>query len=213
MNDLTEQYIDESYPGLLHSNGAELPATGQEDIYDGLGNKSSLKLGRACNGATVCGELTVDDIVVTNTSSLMGLLLDLIHPVGSIFMNTAATNPGTTMGGTWQLVSEGRFLVGVGTGTDQNGVQKSFIPEDNAGEYVHTLTVAELAAHDHDIYFTNRSVSDDNTGGAAYPSASQRNLYSETTLNLGEYTESVGLNNAHNNTTPSYGVYIWKRTA
>ena len=77
MSALTNLYIDDAYPGLLHANAAELPTTGQQDIYDGNGNISSLKLGRACNGATICGGLTVDTININGTN-----WFDLIYPVG-----------------------------------------------------------------------------------------------------------------------------------
>ena len=40
------------------------------------------------------------------------LLLEAIYPVGSIFINTTGTNPGTFLGGTWQSFGSGRVLVG-----------------------------------------------------------------------------------------------------
>ena len=52
---LTDQNIDETFAGLLHAQGTQLPTANQVDLYDGLGNKSSLKIGRVNKGATVYG--------------------------------------------------------------------------------------------------------------------------------------------------------------
>jgi hypothetical protein len=59
-NSLDEQYISETFKGILHSSGTELPTEGQADIYDGNGNKTALKVGRSGKGLTVDSKLTVD---------------------------------------------------------------------------------------------------------------------------------------------------------
>lgn len=69
-NRLTNTNISDTYKGLLHSFGIPLPATGQVDMYDGVGTKSALKLGAECNGATVCGTLTCGNLVLTGNVSL-----------------------------------------------------------------------------------------------------------------------------------------------
>lgn len=78
-NSLSNTKINITYASLLHANGVPIPVAGQEDIYDGAGNKSSLKLGRACNGATVCGTFTCDtlsagNITVSNASPYVNLV-------------------------------------------------------------------------------------------------------------------------------------------
>ena len=42
-------------------------------------------------------------------------LLDLIYPVGSIYLSTSNTSPATLFGGTWERWGSGRTLVGVNT--------------------------------------------------------------------------------------------------
>lgn len=56
---LVDQYIDDTYPGLLHAQGEELPASDIKAIYDGNGNKSAISLGRDGNGAKVSGKLEI----------------------------------------------------------------------------------------------------------------------------------------------------------
>ena len=47
-------------------------------------------------------------------------------PIGSIFLSMNNTNPSTYFGGTWQLIGQGRTLVGVDTGqTEFNTVNKT----------------------------------------------------------------------------------------
>jgi hypothetical protein len=44
--------------------------------------------------------------------------INTVYPVGSIYLSTVATNPGTLFGiGTWSAYGAGRVLIGAGTGT------------------------------------------------------------------------------------------------
>lgn len=55
--------ISETFNGLLHAFGSPIPLVGQQLIYDGYGTPSALRLGANCNGATICGTLSCDNIV------------------------------------------------------------------------------------------------------------------------------------------------------
>lgn len=73
-----------------------------------------------------------------------------IYPVGSIFVSTVGTGPSVQLGfGTWEAISQGRVLVGAGEGTDAAGASKLFGSGSTGGEYSHTLTEAEMPAHNH----------------------------------------------------------------
>ena len=50
--DLTDNFVANTYKGLLHAQGEEIPASGEVDIYDGAGNKTDITLGRQ---TTICG--------------------------------------------------------------------------------------------------------------------------------------------------------------
>ena len=55
---LTDQNISDTYLGILHSSGQELPSSGQALIYDGDGNGSSISLGKVGEGLTVTGTIS-----------------------------------------------------------------------------------------------------------------------------------------------------------
>ena len=75
-------------------------------------------------------------------------MLETIYPVGSIYINAGvATNPGTLLGfGTWTAFGTGRTIVGVDSSdTDFDAVRET------GGSKTHTLTIAELPAHTHQL--------------------------------------------------------------
>lgn len=127
-----------------------------------------------------------------------------VYNVGDLYITSVATNPATTLSyGTWSAVAEGRFLVGVGTGTDDNAVMKAFAAGNTAGEYDHPLTLAENAAHTH----TGDMRVDGNSPGNGAPEEGDNATSGSFT------TDSSGSGTAHNTTPPGYGAFIWLRTA
>lgn len=84
MSSLTDKFIAESYTGLLHSNGQPLPASGQETIYDGYGNSSSITLGQTGNGAKITGSLVVTDTLTIGSE----IYPSVPGPLGSFLCQT-----------------------------------------------------------------------------------------------------------------------------
>lgn len=142
------------------------------------------------------------------------------YPIGSLYCNaTDSTNPATLFGfGTWVAFGEGRIPVGVGTGTDDNGVMRTFNQGDTEGEYVHTLTTGEMPTHSHSVNDPGHSHPNDYydpVGGVAFPGGGtvgegvQAPQSSTTGITLG----NAGSGNSHNNIQPQIAVYMWVRTA
>ena len=66
------------------------------------------------------------------------------YPIGSLFITTTNTNPGTFIGGTWEAFGTGRTIVGVDTDqTEFSTVNKT------GGEKTHTLSSSEMPSHTH----------------------------------------------------------------
>jgi len=141
-------------------------------------------------------------------TELKKLILDMSYPVGSIYISTVDTDPATTLGGEWEKYSQGRTLIGDGEYTDKNGVTKTFAVGDaDAGEYNHTLTVAEMPSHTHRIL--------SKVTGSSYSGSGWQVLYNDNANNpTNRYASSIepaGGSQSHNNIQPYIVTYIWKR--
>jgi hypothetical protein len=60
---LTNQYIVDTYDGLLHSESS-LPSTGTTPMYDGLGNRSDISIGRINQGVVVHSTLSATNATI-----------------------------------------------------------------------------------------------------------------------------------------------------
>lgn len=146
-------------------------------------------------------------------------------PVGSLFFTTINSNPSSYLGGTWERVAEGLFLVGVGKGTDVNGVERDFVSGANDGEYEHIQTLNELATHSHTITDNGHThgYTDKYRGTSSYGNDLALNNVAGTSVSTDNKTtnsattgitiNSTGNNQGINTVNPSFGMYVWERTA
>ena len=74
------------------------------------------------------------------SGSLVSDLLNKVYPVGSIYMSVVNVSPASFLGGTWQAIEQGRMLMAAGS---------SWQAGTTGGNAYHTLTIAELPAHNH----------------------------------------------------------------
>ena len=73
-------------------------------------------------------------------------LLDLIYPVGAIYMSTSGTNPGNLFGGTWVAWGSGRVPVGVNSSDGNfNAVEKT------GGQSTVTIASNNIPTHSHGV--------------------------------------------------------------
>ena len=130
----------------------------------------------------------------------------LAYPVGSIYTSVVATNPATLLGvGTWAAFGAGKVMVGIDSGdTDFDTV------EETGGAKTHTLTTAEIPAHNHSA---SAGGSGTDSGNSNYPNGGAA-LYDSTSFTWNNITvANTGGGGAHNNLQPYIVVYMWKRTA
>lgn len=165
---------------------------GKENITDSLYINGDKKL----DSTTINKDLYVGD----TGKQLKDLksnqeMVDLIYPVGSIYISVNNTNPGTLFGGNWEQIKD-VFLLSAGD---------KYSAGDTGGEATHTLTVSEIPSHHHTIPAGNNPTTASNYDhvASAYGGGTPKGL-------LTGYT---GGSNAHNNMPPYLTVYMWKRTA
>lgn len=131
------------------------------------------------------------ELPIGNTKSE---LVDIIYPVGSIYMSVNNTTPATFFGGTWEQIQD-RFLLSAGD-TYKNG--------ETGGEATHTLTIAEMPPHNHGC----RTYSGSNIDKTQWSIKSIENSFEGRV-----FTDNAGGGQPHNNMPPYLVVYVWKRTA
>ena len=82
---LTDANIDDTFGGILHSQGAPLPGSGKIDMYDGKGNKSSIQLGKYGAGATIYAGVNDDSFTVLGDLSATGrATIDHVEALGGV---------------------------------------------------------------------------------------------------------------------------------
>ena len=136
-------------------------------------------------------------------------LIDIVYPVGSVYISVTSTNPQVLFGGEWTQIKD-TFLLACGNNY-ANGA--------TGGEANHTLTVNEMPSHSHqlqsisgydDLNFINGDgkfhiQNSDTTVG--WGSAKDATYYYGTTHG------TTGGSQPHNNMPPYLAVYMWKRTS
>lgn len=125
-------------------------------------------------------------------------ILNIIYPVGSIYMSTNSTNPSTLFGGTWKQIKD-RFLLACGD-SYSNGV--------TGGEAYVTLNQNNLPASlgTIRIHDENAQVQSKYIDGLQM---AWTNKWRDSIDNLYNPLAQV----AHNNMPPYLAVYMWYRTA
>ena len=160
------------------------------------------KTGRAFNG-TANLNWTLADLGI----------LDFVYPVGSIFewatvSGVSSPNFSTIdaveahFGGRWEEYGSGRVLVGRAKGIPEfSDVNKE------GGEINHTLTIAEMPRHSHEMKWSNEGAV-----GSGHGCLIRDNLSGES-WPYGYWTGQDGGGQAHNNLQPYITVFRYRRVA
>lgn len=128
-------------------------------------------------------------------------ILNMVYPVGSVYMSTSSANPSTFIGGTWQRYAQGRTIVGV----SENETEFNYAGK-TGGEKSHRLTNQEMPSHSHG-FNGNKMV------GNGFGDAPANVTASGGWFQLHSKTGSEGGDQPHNNLQPYITTYIWLRTA
>ena len=132
----------------------------------------------------------------------MSNLVDKMYPVGSIYMTTTyseASQVHDAIGGEWEKYAQGRTIIGEGTGTDSNGLVKTFENNVTDGEYAHTLSSSEIASHTHSIPSLSGTTGSIGSGYSLHHTCETRT------------TNSGGSHSHRSIANTSYGITIYKK--
>ena len=134
-------------------------------------------------------------------------ILDIVYPVGSVYISIKDTNPGTLFGGTWEQIKD-RFLLACGDAYINGKTGGRANHKHSTGN--HTLTVDEMPSHNHPGIFkyTNQ------TGyySRLFLGADGTALDNEGKTG-GDKPHNHGDTGSANHMPPYLAVYVWKRTA
>jgi hypothetical protein len=191
--------------------GATVRNTSPTFVTPLLGTPTSGTLDNCVSNTETFGDSTTQ----LATTAFVQAALQALHPVGSIYTSTAATNPGTTFGfGTWVQFGAGRVLMGNGgsfgagtTGGSNDAVVVS---------HTHTGTTSAIGNHIHNV--------GQGTPGVNYAGVGQNPYFGSvgaSPFQTGEAgghdhtftTDSTGSSATNANLPPYVVVYIWNRTA
>ncbi len=173
--------------------GGGEPSSKQDVLISGSNIKT-------INGESILGEGNIN----VNTN-----IIDIIYPVGSIYISVSEINPEILFGfGKWEQIKD-VFLLGAGN---------TYTGGEIGGESSHTLTIDEIPTHTHEF---ERSIDDGANWRTAllgrtgtswskdyyFSGGDTLKAHSEWNIRIAE----TGGGTAHNNMPPYLAVYMWKR--
>ena len=164
-------------------------------------------------------------------------VIDIVHPVGSIWETTTTDDPNTLWAGTtWVKMDAGRVLVSAGTYTEGSDTY-TYTLGDKGGEAKHPLTIEEMANHSHGVFVSTTSLVGDTYN---WRPAEYEDVKASGVLSCSKYGEhcagdsgkqgnghihldashahsasisATGGNARHENRPPYETIQRWKRTA
>lgn len=130
-------------------------------------------------------------------------LLDIIYPVGSVYISFNDTSPSSFIGGTWEQLNN-VFLYGTSGGIGVTG-----------GEATHLLSTAEIPRHNHALRIA--VIYGGNAAMCRSVFATNSTFWNSGDIDNGLYdsnnsTSWVGSSQAHNNMPPYITCRIYKKT-
>ena len=172
-------------------------ATGEETVYDVVRDEGNI--------TDVGTPLNADNLNAI-TSDLKAELVNLIYPVGAVYLSLVNISPTSFLGGNWEMLDAASYLCTATSGVTNNN-------EANGGSS--TITIDNMPTHDHSIYFDaypNNAIGGPSSG-SAHPNS--------TTLNINTWNASARTNTLRvgekGSSSPYYpifkNVYVWRRVS
>lgn len=223
------------------ASGSAIIATEQADRAQGIAdNLKGLDgiTGIATTEEAIAGESDTKAMTPLKTKEAiealvpMQRLIDLIYPIGSIYMSVNSTSPADLFGGTWEAMPAGRVLLAQG----ESEWGTTYTAGSTGGEATHQLSVGELpkvtptgtiststisghirsgaAANDRQPFADGCFSVDGNwmdyakIGGAVWAG---KGIYFNYSHAHNVTINAFGSDQAHNNLQPYIAVFVWRR--
>lgn len=165
-------------------------------------NGTGVAFGKA---AETDGLFEIDDALAVKSKGIV----DLVYPVGSIYMSVASANPAALFGGTWAAI-EDRFLLAAGSTWTAGDTGGAATHDHTTAD--HTLTINEMPSHYHKFKdWLPRASGSGNAYCASY--SQQADIGGGTRNEGGSQPHNHGNTGSSGNMPPYLVVHIWKRTA
>lgn len=175
---------------------------------------------------TITGEITKAINALHDTiKSEMETAMLALFPVGTVLETTNSANPSTYIGGTWELLPAGLTTISAGTYTETHNVNGTDVTDTyvftagsseftvngtkTQGEAKHQISKGELAAHAHEYLLDTTKNGTSTTDGAWW--FVDAGTIGTPATGKERSTYSTGDNQPHNNLSPVYGVYRFRR--
>lgn len=167
---------------------------------------------------------TLPGTTQTTVKAVNHSIINLIYPIGSIYMSVTNSNPNTWLiGTTWVAWGKGRVPVGMGS----NGTTNYTTVEETGGKESVKLTAAESGVPQHTHALSALTLRKSTIGSTQYGFATGDTFKGDIVVgqNTGKSTTdafvsgTAGNNtakaatDAHENRQPYITCYMWKRTA
>ena len=127
---------------------------------------------------------------------LISRMLDVFYPIGSVYISSQPTDPGTLFGGTWTRIKD-TFILAAGN---------SFAAGATGGAASVTLTKEQMPKHTHKVKYTGGNANGI-YGGQPGTSVSADFAYNSLIIDY------EGGDQPFNNMPPYITRYVWARTA
>lgn len=162
-----------------------------------LGSNGQEYIALAANGpSTSNAKDPVSDVNFTVWKSFARSLVDIIYPVGSIYMSANNASPATLFGGSWTRI-QGRFLLAAGGNYalgSQGGAATVRLTVENMPAHTHGVTVSSNT-HSHSVTIAAKTISV-TTGSTSiahnHAVTFPRTTFENATSNTGEHTHTRG---------------------
>lgn len=164
----------------------------------------------ATNALTAFDGVYAGNLYIQHQDGTSTSIIDLIYPVGSIYMSVNSADPGTLFGGTWQQIKD-RFLLSAGdtyaagkTGGSANAVVVKHLHQPSTGDGFNVYMSGTVE---------RVRLGTSTASSARYAIVGKKNASSADAsgLRYASSTDYNGVDGAGKNMPPYLAVYVWQR--